>query len=463
MGTQSSITLLELAQAIELGIQTALPNSYWVVAEISELTVNSKGHCFLELIEKPEHNETIIAKLRATIWSYKFQLLQSYFYASTGIHLQTGLKVLICVKVEFHAVYGLSVSIHDIDPVYTIGEEEKQRNEIIARLHDEGIFTMNKDLKLPVFPQRLAVISSAQAAGYQDFVKQIASNKNSLRVSITLFTAAMQGIETEQSIIKALNSIYEREHEFDAVIIIRGGGAKTDLRWFDNYTIASHIAQFPLPVITGIGHDKDISITDMVAHTSVKTPTAAAEFIISMGNALVSTIDNLHARLSDACNERIAEQKFTLQHILQELFHSNTLRTTIANNKLNNCIQKIKSASLFTIQKQKHFIEHISSNISPAIHALTHKHQQNLIHSAYKLQIHSHNCILHNKQSLELLQTKIELHNPQRILSKGYSITTNAHGTIINSIDSVQPNDKLYTYIKDGIITSTINKKDATN
>ncbi|HON51992.1 MAG TPA: exodeoxyribonuclease VII large subunit [Bacteroidales bacterium] len=333
MGTQSSITLLELAQAIELGIQTALPNSYWVVAEISELTVNSKGHCFLELIEKPEHNETIIAKLRATIWSYKFQLLQSYFYASTGIHLQTGLKVLICVKVEFHAVYGLSVSIHDIDPVYTIGEEEKQRNEIIARLHDEGIFTMNKDLKLPVFPQRLAVISSAQAAGYQDFVKQIASNKNSLRVSITLFTAAMQGIETEQSIIKALNSIYEREHEFDAVIIIRGGGAKTDLRWFDNYTIASHIAQFPLPVITGIGHDKDISITDMVAHTSVKTPTAAAEFIISMGNALVSTIDNLHARLSDACNERIAEQKFTLQHILQELFHSNTLRTTIANNK----------------------------------------------------------------------------------------------------------------------------------
>jgi exodeoxyribonuclease VII large subunit len=192
-----------------------------------------------------------------------------------------------------------------------LAKKKKQRNEIIARLHDEGIFTMNKDLELPVFPQRLAVISSAQAAGYQDFVKQIASNKNSLRVSITLFTAAMQGIETEQSIIKALNSIYEREHEFDAVIIIRGGGAKTDLRWFDNYTIASHIAQFPLPVITGIGHDKDISITDMVAHTSVKTPTAAAEFIISMGNALVSTIDNLHARLSDACNERIAEQKFT--------------------------------------------------------------------------------------------------------------------------------------------------------
>ncbi|HPH16555.1 MAG TPA: exodeoxyribonuclease VII large subunit, partial [Bacteroidales bacterium] len=268
MKQKQHMTLSELAQAIESGIQSSLPDTYWVVAEISELSVNFKGHCYLELIEKPEKTDAVTAKIRATIWSYRYQLIHSYFAASTGLQLQAGLKILFSATVEFHAVYGLSLSITDIDPVYTIGEDEKQRNDILQRLHAEGVFSMNKDLEMPLFPQRLAVISSSQAAGYQDFCNQIDANQYNLRFTVTLFQASMQGVETEQSVVHALHEIFEREHEFDVVIIIRGGGAKADLRWFDNYTIAYHIAQFPLPVITGIGHDKDQSITDMVAHTS---------------------------------------------------------------------------------------------------------------------------------------------------------------------------------------------------
>lgn len=459
MNSQSSISLSELAHAIEQGIQSALPNTYWVVAEISELSVNSKGHCYLELIEKPEHHDMVTAKLRATIWSYKYQLIHSYFYASTGLHLQAGLKVLVCAKVEFHAVYGLSLSIIDIDPVYTIGEDEKHRNAIIRQLHDEGVFSMNKDSALPLFAQRIAIVSSVKAAGYQDFVHQIAHNKYCLNFSLTLFNATMQGAETEQSIVQALDAIYERESEFDAVVIIRGGGSKTDLRWFDNYAIAAHIAQFPLPVITGIGHDKDISISDMVAHTSVKTPTAAAELFISMGEELLFEFEDIYAQVTDACTKTIAAKKQEIQQSLQKIVHAYSMRTKLAESDLQYCSQKVSNAVAQYVQKKQGVLQRAGVHIASATYRLTQQQSHVLSHASYKLAVGSTHLIAVCKQHIELFQTKVTLHNPTHILSKGYSITTNAEGKLIQSIHDIAANETMLTQVSDGVIQSTVRSK----
>lgn len=454
MKQKQHMTLSELAQAIESGIQSSLPDSYWVVAEISELSVNFKGHCYLELIEKPETSDAVTAKIRATIWSYRYQLIHSYFAASTGLQLQAGLKVLVCATVEFHAVYGLSLSITDIDPVYTIGEDEKQRNDIMQRLHAEGVFTMNKDLTMPLFPQRLAVISSANAAGYQDFCNQIATNQYNLRFTITLFQASMQGVETEQSVVHALHEIFEREHEFDVVIIIRGGGAKADLRWFDNYTIAYHIAQFPLPVITGIGHDKDQSITDMVAHTSVKTPTAAAEFCISLGEQLVFRIQDLQEQLVDVSNIVCDDYRNHLQNKVMRLNHVYSLQTNRAQTDLQYVSTRILSAVSHLVYKQQNKLQFAELKISKSTQHYLIEQKQKLTHALFQLSIGSKHQLHSHKQQLQVLQSQVNIHNPLLLLSKGYTITTNSSGKIIQSIHDVSLHETVLTHVSDGIIES---------
>lgn len=272
-------SLYELNSIIKSALDLAFPEAYWITAEIAECKCNQRGHCYLELVEKDENR--VIAQVKANIWAYDYRKLSHKFHAATGEALKPGIKIMLLAAVTFHEVFGLSLNVRDIDPAYTIGEMARKKREVIERLEKEGLINLNKGLPLPLVPQRVAVISSPTAAGYGDFFNQLDRNPYGYGFLHILFKALMQGQDAENSIISALNRIKDKKHLFDAVVIIRGGGSAADLSCFDNYGLASCVAKFPLPVITGIGHEKDDTVVDMVAHTRMKTPTAVAEFLIS--------------------------------------------------------------------------------------------------------------------------------------------------------------------------------------
>ena len=272
------LTLSEFNLHIKQIIKQNLAQSYWIVCEIGELNLHRNGHCYLELIEKSDFK--ISAKIRATIWSYTYAGIHRLFHRITGSDLKVGMKVLVCATIEFHEVYGLSLNVQDIDPNYTLGENARKRQETIQKLAQEGIIDLNKSLVLPLVPQRIAVISSSSAAGFGDFVNHLSSNPYGYAIDWTLFEAVMQGERAVASILDQLHLVFEHEGRFDLVVLIRGGGAKLDLDCFDDYDLNAHLAQFPLPIVTGIGHDRDETIADLVANVSLKTPTAVADFII---------------------------------------------------------------------------------------------------------------------------------------------------------------------------------------
>ncbi|MCC8034643.1 MAG: exodeoxyribonuclease VII large subunit [Rikenellaceae bacterium] len=294
MSVTRHIPLSKLQSLIRRRLEEAMPLPCWVTAEISELKVNYSGHCYMELVEKGGDNGIPCARAQAVVWRNSFGMISSYFKSETGIELGPGLNVLLKVSVSYHELYGLSLVVSDVDPLYTVGDLERQRQKTIKRLHNEGVFDMNRALPLPVVLQRIAVVSSRGAAGYQDFMNELAASP--FRFEVELFDSYMQGHGTEDSVIDALGKICERTEEFDAVVIIRGGGSQSDLAAFDSYRLCCHIAQFPLPVITGIGHDKDQSIADMVAAVPLKTPTAVA-------GCLVDSLERVDAWLESAVGE----------------------------------------------------------------------------------------------------------------------------------------------------------------
>jgi exodeoxyribonuclease VII large subunit len=277
---KQAITLTELQEHIKQTLDMLLEPHYWITAEINEIKVHQMRHCYLVLVEKAEGETLPRAKMSATIWESSFRLLRTHFESSTGQALAAGLKIMVKVAVQYHSLYGLSINIIDIDPAYTVGRIVTQRQATVAQLEADGVFQMNQELPFPELPQRIAVISSEQAAGYQDFIQQLHDNDYGYGFSVTLFASLMQGEKAAQNIMEALNRINAHRGAFDAVAIIRGGGAVADLMCFDDYALAAHVAQFPLPVLSGIGHDKDESIVDMVAFRALKTPTAVADFLI---------------------------------------------------------------------------------------------------------------------------------------------------------------------------------------
>jgi exodeoxyribonuclease VII large subunit len=274
---QKAISLCELLAQVKSALKNTLPFSWWIRAEISELKANYSGHCYLELIEKNDLTDTIKAKVKATIWSSVFRMLQPYFETTTQTKLVAGIKVMIKVSADFHELYGFSLNVTDIEPSYTIGEMARQKLEIINRLKTEGVFEMNRSLSIPEIPCRIAVISSKTAAGLGDFMDQLSGNQYGYKFYIQLFPAAMQGLEAEQSVIEALDKVNRYEEFFDVVVLIRGGGAQSDLSCFNSYWLNFNICQFTLPVLTGIGHEQDETIADLVAFKRLKTPTAVAE------------------------------------------------------------------------------------------------------------------------------------------------------------------------------------------
>ena len=309
-------TLSELCDCINGVLSAELGDAYWVRAEIASLT--ERGHCYMELVEKAKNN-SIAAKLRATCWQHIYHLLAAYFANETGQTLSVGMQVLLQVEVSFHAVYGLSLNVVGIDPTFTLGDIARQRQQTILRLQEDGVMDLQRTLSMPLLPRRVAVISAADAAGYGDFCHQLQSNAAGFMFRTQLFAAVMQGEQSPASIIAALERIAAAVEDYDVVVIVRGGGATTDLRNFDDYSLAFHCANFPLPIIAGVGHTRDVSVVDMVVHTSVKTPTAAAEWLINAMQEQADRLGELYLRLQRVAQMAIRKQQNKLDHLWQSL------------------------------------------------------------------------------------------------------------------------------------------------
>ena len=330
-----SIDLLDLLAGVRETIEDGFSVPLWVRAELSEIKHNNNGHCYLTLVEKDPTSDTLLAKVPAIIWSSTSRMLLPYFRQAAGADLAPGLQVLLQVQVQYSELYGLSLIVVDIDPSFTIGDMERKRRETISRLQEEGMFDMNSTLALPALPRRFAVISSETAAGYRDFMNHLHHNDFGYRFDTVLFQAVMQGTEAPASIVAALDSIAQSAEDFDAVVMIRGGGSASDLVCFDDYTLAANVAQFPLPVFTGIGHDHDYHVVDMVAHTFLKTPTAVADCIIDIFSEADCNISDLAQRLSAAVKGKAITQYAAFDTLLFRLGSAVRARYVEEHRKLD--------------------------------------------------------------------------------------------------------------------------------
>jgi len=406
----SHLSLFELNQLVKQTLDANLSPSYWVVAEISELRTNQKGHCYLELVEKED--DRIVAKSRATIWAYTYRNLSVWFEGMTGKSLQPGLKILCNLSVQFHEMYGLSYNIKDIDANFTIGERARKRKEIIDQLHSDGVFDMNKGYALPLVPQNIAVISSPTAAGFGDFINQLEGNRFNYNFNIDLFKTTMQGDGAPASIIDSLLQIHGSITNYDLVCIIRGGGSQLDLDCFDNYEVASHVAQFPLPIITGIGHERDESITDLVANTKLKTPTAVAEFLIEGFRSFEERLENDFSIIFQHVQNKINLEDQRLSNILHRLRSTAKESIIVKQNKLSSIVAQLKSSSKSSLKQ--------SNNM------------------------------------LDGLDKHLKLINPITLLERGYSISLK-DGKSINKV-KLSEGDEIETFTSSYKIKSTINQ-----
>jgi exodeoxyribonuclease VII large subunit len=425
------ISLLDLNKKIKDCLKNNLEDSYWVVSEIGEMRFNQKGHCYLELVEK--RDDEILAKNKATIWSYTYRNLSGWFESLTGQTLKPGLKILSNVVVSHHEVYGLSLNIKDIDASYTLGERAKKRLEILNRLKEDGISEMNKDLPLPMVPQRIAIIASSTSAGYLDFITQIENNSAGYAFRITHFQAIMQGSEAEESIIKAILDVNANIERYDLLVIIRGGGATLDLECFDTYGLASHIAQFPIPVITGIGHERDETIADIVANTSLKTPTAVAEFLISGIKDFEDSIDSHYAEIYEYVKNTLKENRTHLEYLSKHIKYTseNTLKSHSA--KLSALTSGIQSAA----NGRKKVLETMVQNYIQSIKLNTIRYLD-----------------LKNKD-LKNISSSIGILDPKSVLKRGYSIVRKGN-KIIKSARDLKEGDLIESEFKDGRKSSKI-------
>lgn len=345
VSSENPLSLSRLNSMVRVAIEEQLPLKYWVTGELSEVRATSVGHCYIELVERDEATGEISAKARGTIWSRVYSLLRPYFLEQTGREFSVGLKVLLQVSVNFHELYGFSLDVCDIEPAYTIGDMARQRMLIVQRLTDEGVINLNKELPFPLLPKRVAVISSASAAGYGDFCDQLNGNLYGFNFRVQLFPAPMQGSKVEEGIISALNAIARDIDSWDVVVIIRGGGATSDLSCFDTYDLANNCAQFPLPVVTGIGHQRDDTLLDIVAHTRVKTPTAAAELLIHTMLVQAEKIENLRRAIPDTVSRRISDERRRVEMLVQNLPLSVAMVLQQQRHKLDIWEQQLQASS----------------------------------------------------------------------------------------------------------------------
>jgi exodeoxyribonuclease VII large subunit len=449
------IRLSELTRKVKQSLSAAMPEVFKVVAEISELKENTSGHCYLELIEKEEETETILARVNANIWAYSWRMLKPYFETTTGQHLDKGMKVLVAVTVEYHEIYGLSLNIKDIDPAYTLGEMALARLQVIQRLKKEGVFDMNQSLEMPLVPQRIALISSPTAAGYGDFMKHISDNEFGYSFRIRLFASLMQGAEAAPSIISALSKIYDNIDSFDVVVILRGGGARTDLACFDDYRLASHVAQFPLPVITGIGHEQDDSVTDMVAHTRLKTPTAVAAFLIDALNEIENMALDWYDSMSEKVQSILNTEKEKITRL--SLTFPTLVTGVIGQNRtfLDRLSMQLPEASRKATRTATQSLDKIQRKLETAT-LLSINHQMVNLDSLYtKMQHNVKQSIREHEHHLNQYSLLADTYDPKHVLARGYSLTL-IEGKLVSSVETLKAGQTITTRLSDGSFISNV-------
>ena len=425
------MTLYELNGLVRQTLELTLDEEYWVQAEIAELRVNR--HCYMELVQKEARGGGIVAKARAQVWANRWAFIKPMFEQVTGQTLAAGMQVMLKVEVTFHELYGYSLNVTDIDPTYTLGDLARHRQEILRQLAEEGIDTMNKELPLPRLLQRIAVISSASAAGYGDFCNQLNNNQRGLAFKTELFQAVMQGNEVENSVVDALNRIAARLDEWDVVVIIRGGGATSDLQGFDSLLLAENVAQFPLPIITGIGHERDDTVIDLIAHTRVKTPTAAAEFLIHHQEQELDTLEDLSARLTDHISQLLYDETTRLKMLagkIPMLFSTVKAREEVRLHRLS---ASMANSSVQHLEQAKGRVELMNQQLS----------------------LYTSTLLQGERKHIELMESKLQSAHPNRILQLGFSITR-VGGKALKDVDEVKEGDEIETTLASGTFKSTI-------
>ncbi len=410
----SSLSLYQLNTLIHRIIEEHTADEYWLHAELSEVRVNTAGHCYLEFIEKHPRGNTLLAKARGVVWSNVYRLMASYFERETGRAFVSGIKVLVKVRPDFHELYGYTLTVLDIDPTFTLGDMVRRRREILNQLEEEGVLTLNKELPMPQLPRRVAVISSTGAAGYGDFCRQLLDNPHGYLFCVRLFPAIMQGERVEQSICAALDDIYADIDSWDVVVIIRGGGAVSDLSGFDTYLLASSVAQFPIPIITGIGHERDDTVIDLVSHTRVKTPTAAAEFLVNC----------MHE----------------------------------AESRLNEVADYIHSYVLNRLETEEYRLMEIARHL-PAIFTFRRIHEERRLELLWQRALSSINLLLANAEHrLQLVSQRAESCDIEKTLARGYTLTLK-DGRIVTDAVQLSEGDHLVTQFSNGEVHSVVSRR----
>lgn len=431
---ETALTLYELNNLVSEVISSVMPDEYWVEAEISELRV-VRGNCYMELVQKAEDTRTPMARASAKCWRTYWILVQSSFERVTGRQLCPGMKVMMRVHADFHEVYGFSWIVTDINPEYTLGDIARRRREIIARLKEEGVFDLQKELIIPLFAQRVAVISSDNAAGYDDFCNQLQNNEKGLAFSVKLYPAVMQGESTETSVIEALDRIYKDEDKFDVVVIIRGGGATSDLSGFDTLNLAENVANFPLPIIVGIGHNRDESVLDLVANMSVKTPTAAAAFLIDRLAAVAARVDAAATSLSKYVTNRIEQEKSRIKYL---------------STVLPSLYAAVKSRENMRISR-------MSDSLYVAVRQIVASEKARLDLMPQRLSGAWRQAVTGESHRLQMLEQRVAASDPKRMLARGYTLTLH-DGRAVTDLSSLKKGDMLTTLFASGEVVSEVNK-----
>ncbi len=429
-----ALSLFELNSLVADVIDSTMSRSYWVQAELSEAREN-RGHCYMELIEKNEGSNAPIARASAKCWSNVWMLIKPAFIRMTGQEVRAGMKVMLQVHAQFHPQYGFSWIVDDINPEYTMGDMMRKRQEIIRQLKAEGVFELQKELHFPIFAQRIAVISSETAAGYGDFCNQLETNEYELYFHVELFPAVMQGDHVEQSIINALNQINSREDDFDCVVIIRGGGATADLSGFDTLSLAENVANFPLPIVTGIGHERDESVLDMVSFQRVKTPTAAAAYLINHLASTLMRVENAQTQIVDSVRRALEVEKMRIQHIGIHIPVLFSVVRTKQEARLDGLSQRFLMKLKETMKQTNFHLSTLQSRILPTL--------QN------RLSIEQHR--------LEILEQRARLLDPSLPLKRGYSITL-CNGKTVRNAKDLKIGDTIITRLEKGEVESRVER-----
>lgn len=432
MADIKAYSLLELNTLVRRTIELGLPGQLWVEAELAEAR-ESRGHCYMELIQKDDSTNTPVARASAKCWRQTWMMLRAHFERTTGQMFHAGMKVRLRVYAQFHEAYGFSWIVTDIDPYFTVGDMARRRQEIVRQLKAEGVFDLNRELDFPMFAQRIAVISSETAAGYGDFCNQLADNDYGFSFTTRLFPAVMQGEQVEQSVIAALDRINRCSDEFDCVVIIRGGGATSDMSGFDTLPLAENVANFPLPVITGIGHDRDESIIDMVAHTRVKTPTAAAALLISRLKATADLIDSCRERVLRAVSRRMETERMRLGRLSERIPTLFSVVRTRHESRLEIMQRRLTAAITRRLTAEHHRVETLTQSLAP----LTERR------------------MTAERHRLDMLAQRAKALDPTLLLRRGYSITLH-QGRAVRDAGALKPGDEIVTRLATGSITATV-------